>query len=130
MFVAHDQYAAGFFDVNTGGLPPEALRRQAVPQLLDKAKRFMDLRMSSKLTGRLMDLVREHMRRPTASSPRCSRSRSEAGNTRWRGRHPVPPRRGNYLCLKMKDRQFLYRMTMNAVSWTPSASCASTAATS
>ena len=82
---------------------------------LEKAKRFMDLRSSSKLTGRLMDLMREHM---------LSNSEfTESFVIREKGReHKVPVddilylrAEGNYLCLKLKDRQFLYRLTMNAV---------------
>ncbi|HPF68024.1 MAG TPA: LytTR family DNA-binding domain-containing protein [Flavobacteriales bacterium] len=112
---AHDQYALQAFDVNAVDYLLKPYDDERFHNSLDKAKRFMDLRMSSKLTGRLMDLVREHMQ--------ANSEFTEVFQIRERGReHKVAVddilylrAEGNYLCLKMKDRQFLYRMTMNAV---------------
>ena len=112
---AHDQYALKAFDVNAVDYLLKPYDDERFHNSLEKAKRFMELRSSSKLTGRLMDLMREHM---------LSNSEfTEHFVIREKGReHKVPVddilylrAEGNYLCLKLKDRQFLYRLTMNAV---------------
>jgi len=112
---AHDQYALKAFDVNAVDFLLKPYDDERFQASLEKARKFMELRMSSKLTGRLMDLVREHMH--------ANSEYVEVFNIRDKGReHKVPVdeiiylrAEGNYLHLQLKDRHHLHRMTMNAV---------------
>lgn len=112
---AHDQYALKAFDVNAVDFLLKPYDDERFQASLEKARKFMEMRMSSKLTGRLMDLVREHM---SANSEYV-----EVFNIRDKGReHKVPVdeivflrAEGNYLHLQLKDKHILHRMTMNAV---------------
>lgn len=112
---AHDQYALKAFDVNAVDYLLKPYDDERFFSSLEKAKRHIDMRMSSKLTGKLMDLMREHMH-----------AKSEYTETfviKEKGReHKIPVddivflrAEGNYLCLQLKDKHFLHRMTMNAV---------------
>jgi two-component system LytT family response regulator len=112
---AHDQYALKAFDVNAVDFLLKPYDDERFLASLEKARKFMEMRMSSKLTGRLMDLVREHM---SANSEYV-----EVFNIRDKGReHKIPVdeivflrAEGNYLHLQLKDKHILHRMTMNAV---------------
>ncbi|WKZ66112.1 MAG: LytTR family DNA-binding domain-containing protein [Flavobacteriales bacterium] len=112
---AHDRYALKAFDVNAVDYLLKPYDDDRFFASLEKAKRHIDMRMSDKLTGKLMDLVREHMH---------ARSEfTEVFTIRDKGReHKVSVAdihflraEGNYINLQLKDRHYLYRMTMNAV---------------
>lgn len=112
---AHDQYALKAFNVNAVDYLLKPYDDDRFFSSVDKAKKWMDLRMSSKLTGKLMDLMREHMH--------ANSQFIEHFTIKDRGRERQVPvseviyflAEGNYLHLQLKDRYFLYRMTMNAV---------------
>jgi len=112
---AHDQYALKAFDVNAVDYLLKPYDDERFHASLEKAKKFIDMRTSTKLTGKLMDLVREHMHSQSEFI--------EVFTIRDKGReHKVDVddliflrAEGNYLHLQTKDRHHLYRMTMNAV---------------
>ena len=112
---AHDQYALKAFDVNAVDYLLKPYDDERFFSSLDKAKRFIDMRLNSKLTGKLMDLMREHLH--------ANSDYTETFVIKEKGReHKVETANiiylraeGNYLCLQLKDRHFLYRMTMNTV---------------
>ncbi len=112
---AHDQYALKAFDVNAVDFLLKPYDDDRFQLSLEKARKFMEMRMSSKLTGRLMDLVREHMH--------ASSEYTEVFVIRDKGREYKVPvdeivflrAEGNYLHLQLKDKHHLHRMTMNAV---------------
>jgi two-component system LytT family response regulator len=112
---AHDQYALKAFNVNAVDYLLKPYDDERFFASLQKARKWMELRISSKLTGRLMDLMREHMH--------ANSEYTEHFVIKDRGReYQVPVTEivylradGNYLHLQMKDRHHLYRMTMNAV---------------
>ncbi len=112
---AHDQYALKAFDVNAVDYLLKPYDDDRFFSSLEKAKRFIEMRQSSRLTGKLMDLVREHMH--------TNNEFTERFTIRDKGReHTVRVddliylrAEGNYLNLQLKDRHFLHRMTMNAV---------------
>lgn len=112
---AHDQYALKAFDVNAVDFLLKPYDDERFHASLEKARKWIELRMNSKLTGRLMDLVREHMH--------SSSEYTEVFVIRDKGReHKVPVddivflrAEGNYLHLQLKDKHHLHRMTMNAV---------------
>jgi two-component system, LytTR family, response regulator len=112
---AHDQYALRAFDVNAVDYLLKPYDDERFMTSLNKAKRHIDMRTNSQLTGKLMDLMREHMH-----------AKSEFTETfviKEKGREYRVPvdeiiylrAEGNYLHLQLKDRHHLYRMTMNAV---------------
>lgn len=112
---AHDQYALKAFDRNAVDYLLKPYDDDRFFASLDKAKQHIDMRMNSKLTGKLLDLMREHMH---------ARSEyTEQFTIRDKGREYKVNvddiiflrAEGNYLCLQMKERNHLYRMTMNAV---------------
>lgn len=112
---AHDRYALKAFDVNAVDYLLKPYDDDRFFASLDKAKRHIDMKMSNRLTGKLMDLVREHMQ--------ANSEHIEQFVIRDKGReHKVNVSdilylraEGNYLCLQLKDRHLLHRMTMNAV---------------
>lgn len=112
---AHDQYALKAFDVNAVDYLLKPYDDDRFFASLEKAKKHIDMKMNHKLTGKLMDLVREHMH--------AKSEYTEVFTIRDKGReHKVNASdilylraEGNYLCLQLKDRHFLYRMTMNSV---------------
>jgi two-component system LytT family response regulator len=112
---AHDQYALKAFDVNAVDYLLKPFDDDRFMASLEKAKRFIEMRVSDRLTGKLMDLVREHMQ--------ANGTYTEHFTIKDKGReHKVKAEdilylraEGNYLCLQLKERSFLYRMTMNAV---------------
>jgi two-component system, LytTR family, response regulator len=112
---AHDQYALRAFDVNAVDYLLKPYDDERFMTSLNKAKKHIDMRTNSQLTGKLMDLMREHMH-----------AKSEFTETfviKEKGREYRVPvdeiiylrAEGNYLHLQLKDRHHLYRMTMNAV---------------
>jgi two-component system, LytTR family, response regulator len=112
---AHDQYALRAFDVNAVDYLLKPYDDERFFSSLEKAKRFIEMRLNSRLKGRLMDLVREHMQ--------AGNDFQEVFLIREKGReHKVEAANvvymraeGNYLSLQLKDRHHLYRMTMNAM---------------
>lgn len=112
---AHDQYALKAFDVNAVDYLLKPYDDERFFASLEKAKRHIDMHMNNRLTGKFMDLIREHMH--------AKSEYTEVFTIRDKGReHKVNVAdilflraEGNYLCLQLKDRHFLYRMTMNAV---------------
>ncbi|HMZ49379.1 MAG TPA: LytTR family DNA-binding domain-containing protein [Flavobacteriales bacterium] len=82
---------------------------------LDKAKRHIALRENDRLSGRFMDIMREHLH--------ARSEHVESFTIRDKGReHRVQVAdlvylraEGNYLWLQLKERHFLHRLTMNAV---------------
>lgn len=112
---AHDQYALKAFDLNAVDYLLKPYDDERFFASLEKAKKHIDMKMNHKLTGKLMDLMREHMH--------AKSEYTEVFTIRDKGReHKVNVSdilylraEGNYLCLQLKDRHFLYRMTMNAV---------------
>ena len=112
---AHDQYALKAFDVNAVDYLLKPYDDDRFFSSVIKAKKWMDMRMSTKLTGRLMDLMREHLH--------ANSEFTEHFTIKDRGRERQVPvsdivyllADGNYLHLQLKDRYHLYRMTMNAV---------------
>jgi two-component system, LytTR family, response regulator len=112
---AHDQYALRAFDVNAVDYLLKPYDDERFMTSLNKAKKHIDMRTNSQLTGKLMDLMREHMH-----------AKSEFTETfviKEKGREYRVPvdeiiylrAEGNYLHLQLKDKHHLYRMTMNAV---------------
>ncbi|MBX2977977.1 MAG: response regulator transcription factor [Flavobacteriales bacterium] len=112
---AHDKYALKAFNVNAVDYLLKPYDDERFHASLEKARRFIEMRMSTKLTGKLMDLMREHLQH--------NNTYTSAFNIKDKGReHKVRVEdlvylrsEGNYLCLQLKERHFLYRMTMNAV---------------
>jgi two-component system LytT family response regulator len=112
---AHDQYALKAFDVNAVDFLLKPYDDERFHASLEKARKWIELRQNSKLTGRLLDLMREHMH--------ASSEYTEVFVIRDKGReHKVPVdellflrAEGNYLHLQLKDKHLLHRMTMNAV---------------
>ncbi|MEO8066762.1 MAG: LytTR family DNA-binding domain-containing protein [Flavobacteriales bacterium] len=112
---AHDQYALKAFDVNAVDFLLKPYDDDRFAASLTKAKRWMDMRFSSKLTGKLMDLMREHMH---ANSEYTETIVIRERGREWRiGVDDIVFMRaeGNYLHLQLKEKHHLYRMTMNAV---------------
>lgn len=112
---AHDRYALKAFDVSAVDYLLKPYDDDRFFASLEKAKRHIDMKLNHRLTGRLMDLVREHMH--------AKSEHIEAFTIRDKGReHKVNVSdilylhaEGNYLRLQLKDRHLLHRMTMNAV---------------
>ncbi len=112
---AHDQYALKAFNVNAVDYLLKPYDDERFFASLQKARKWMDMRMSTKLKGRLMDLVREHLQ--------ANSEYTEHFTIKDRGREYQVPvseiiylrAEGNYLHLQLRDRHHLYRLTMNAV---------------
>ncbi len=112
---AHDQYALQAFDINAVDYLLKPYDDERFFTSLERAKRHLDMNVSRRLTGKLMDLVREHMH--------ANSEFIEHFTLREKGReHKVNVAdiafmraEGNYICLQLRDRHFLHRMTMNAV---------------
>ena len=112
---AHDQYALKAFDVNAVDYLLKPYDDERFFSSLEKAKKHITMHENNRLTGKFMDLVREHMHSHSEYT--------ELFTIRDKGReHKVNVAdilflraEGNYLCLQLKDRHFLYRLTMNAV---------------
>ena len=112
---AHDRYALKAFDVDAVDYLLKPFDDERFQLSVEKAKRFIDMRTNTKLTGKLMELVRDHMN---------TRSKfTEVFVIRDKGReHQVAVddlvylrAEGNYIQLQTKDRHHLHRATMNNV---------------
>ncbi len=112
---AHDRYALRAFDVNAVDYLLKPYDDDRFFASLEKAKRHIDMKLSNQLTGKLMSLMREHLH--ARSEHLESFTIREKGREHKVGVSDVLYMRseGNYLCLQLKDRHFLHRMTMNAV---------------
>ncbi|MCB0786453.1 MAG: response regulator transcription factor [Flavobacteriales bacterium] len=112
---AHDQYALKAFDVNAVDFLLKPYDDERFSASLQKAKRFMAMNENSRLTDKLLGLMREHMH--------AQSEYTEMFLIREKGReHKVHVddvvyfrAEGNYLSLQQAQRHHLYRMTMNAL---------------
>ncbi len=112
---AHDQYALKAFDRNAVDYLLKPYDDERFFSSTEKAKEHIDMKMNSKLTGKLLNLMREHMH--------AKSEYTEHFIIRDKGREykvhvddiVFLRAEGNYLCLQQKERGFLHRMTMNAV---------------
>lgn len=112
---AHDRYATQAFDVNAVDYLLKPYDDERFYVSLAKAKDFIEMRENKRLTGRLMDLVNEHLN--------TRREYTQIIVIKEKGReYRVPVKdilfiraEGNYLILQTKPRHYLLRMTMNMV---------------
>jgi two-component system, LytTR family, response regulator len=112
---AHDQYALRAFDMNAVDYLLKPYDDERFEASLHKARRWMEMRMNSKLTGKLMDLMREHIHSQSEFV--------EVFTLRDKGReHRIPSddviylrAEGNYVSLHVKDKHHLHRITMNSI---------------
>lgn len=112
---AHDRYALKAFDVNAVDYLLKPYDDERFLMGLEKARQFIAMRRSTQLTGKLMDLVREHLRPRSAFLDQFV-IREKGREYKVRVDDIVYLRaEGNYLYLQLKERHYLYRMTMNAV---------------
>lgn len=112
---AHDRYATKAFDVNAVDYLLKPYDDERFYTSLAKAKDFIEMRENKRLTGRLMDLVQDHLN--------TRREYTQVIVIKEKGReYRVPVKdilfiraEGNYLILQTKPRHYLLRMTMNMV---------------
>ncbi len=112
---AHDRYATKAFDVNAVDYLMKPYDDERFFTSLARAKDFIEMRENKRLTGRLMDLVQDHMN--------TRREYTQVIVIKEKGReYRVPVKdvlfiraEGNYLILQTKARHYLLRMTMNMV---------------
>jgi len=112
---AHNQYALKAFDVNAVDYLLKPYDDDRFHSSLAKAKRHIDMRMNTALTGKLMGLMRDHLH--------AKSDHTEVFTIRERGGELKVPvdeviylrAEGNYLHLQLQDKYLLYRNTMNAV---------------
>lgn len=112
---AYDHYALKAFEVNAVDYLLKPYDDTRFHASVAKARKLIAMNTSDKLTGRLMDLVRDHLHEHSDFI--------ETFTIRDKGRDHVVHvddvvclrAEGNYLKLVLADRSFLYRMTMNAV---------------
>jgi two-component system LytT family response regulator len=112
---AYDQYALKAFERNAVDYLLKPYDDERFFASLEKAKQHIDMRMNSKLTGKLLDLMREHMHAKSEYTEQFV-IRDKGREYKVHADDIVFLRaEGNYLCLQLKDRSHLYRFTMNAV---------------
>ena len=112
---AYDQYALKAFERNAVDYLLKPYDDERFFASLEKAKQHIDMRMNSKLTGKLLDLMREHMHAKSEYTEQFV-IRDKGREYKVNADDIVFLRaEGNYLCLQLKDRSHLYRLTMNAV---------------
>lgn len=112
---AYDQYALKAFEVSAVDYLLKPYDDARFHASVAKAKKLIAMSTSDRLTGRLMDLMRDHLHEQSDFI--------ETFSIRDKGRDHVVHvddviflrAEGNYLKLVLADRSFLYRMTMNAV---------------
>lgn len=112
---AHDRYATKAFDVHAVDYLLKPYDDDRFYTSLSRAKDFIEMRENKMLTGRLMDLVQDHMN--------TRREYTQVIVIKEKGReYRVPVKdvlfiraEGNYLILQTKPRHYLLRMTMNMV---------------
>ncbi|MCB9163347.1 MAG: response regulator transcription factor [Flavobacteriales bacterium] len=112
---AYDQYALKAFDRNAVDYLLKPYDDDRFFSSLEKAKKHIEMKLSSKLTGKLMDLMREHMHAHSEYTEQFT-IRDKGREYKVNADDIIYLRaEGNYLCLQLKERNHLYRMTMNAV---------------
>ncbi|MBL7946022.1 MAG: response regulator transcription factor [Flavobacteriales bacterium] len=112
---AHDQYATKAFDVHAVDYLLKPYDDERFYTSLARAKDFIEMRENKRLTGRLMDLVQDHLN--------TRREYTQVIVIKEKGReYRVPVKdilfiraEGNYLIIQTKPRHYLLRMTMNMV---------------
>ena len=112
---AHDRYALKAFDVKAVDYLLKPYDDERFLQSLARAKDFIEMQENKRLTGKLMDLVADHLN--------TRKEFSDVMSIKEKGReYRVPVKEiiwikaeGNYLVLQTKARHFLLRMTMNMV---------------
>jgi len=112
---AHDRYATKAFDVRAVDYLLKPYDDDRFYTSLARAKDFIEMRENKRLTGRLMDLVQDHLN--------TRREFTQVIVIKEKGREfRVPVKdilfiraEGNYLILQTKARHYLLRMTMNMV---------------
>jgi two-component system, LytTR family, response regulator len=112
---AHDRYALKAFDVNAVDYLLKPYDDDRFFTSLTRAKDFIEMRENKRLTGRLMDLVQDHLN--------TRKEYTQVIVIKEKGReYRVPTKdlifiraEGNYLVLQTKTRHYLLRMTMNMV---------------
>ena len=112
---AHDRYATKAFDVHAVDYLLKPYDDERFYTALARAKDFIEMRENKRLTGRLMDLMQDHMN--------TRREYTQIIVIKEKGReYRVPVKEilfiraeGNYLILQTKARHYLLRMTMNMV---------------
>lgn len=115
---AHDRYAVKAFDVNAVDYLLKPFDDERFHLSLSRAKDFIEMRDTKRLTGQLMDLVQDHMK--------ARQEFTEVFTIKEKGReYKVPAKdvlyleaEGNYIVLETKARRFLLRTTMNMVEST------------
>ena len=112
---AYDQYALKAFERNAVDYLLKPYDDERFFGSVEKAKQHIDMRMNSKLTGKLLDLMREHMHAKSEYTEQFiipDKGREYKVNV---DDIVFLRAEGNYLCLQLKERNHLYRLTMNAV---------------
>ncbi len=112
---AHDRYALKAFDLNAVDYLLKPYDDERFFTSLARAKELVEMRYNKRLTGRLMDLMQDHMK--------VRKDFTEVFVIKEKGReYKVPVKdvlfiraEGNYLILQTKTRHYLLRMTMNMV---------------
>lgn len=112
---AHDRYATKAFDVHAVDYLLKPYDDERFYTSLARAKDFIEMRENKRLTGRLMDLVQDHLN--------TRREYTQVIVIKEKGReYRVAVKdilfiraEGNYLILQTKARHYLLRMTMNMV---------------
>ncbi|MBP8824523.1 MAG: response regulator transcription factor [Flavobacteriales bacterium] len=112
---AHDRYALKAFDVRAVDYLLKPYDDDRFFISLARAKDFIEMRDNKRLTGRLMDLMQDHLK--------THQEFTEVFTIKEKGReYRVPVKdilwlqaEGNYIVLEAKARRYLLRMTMNMV---------------
>lgn len=112
---AHDRYALKAFDLNAVDYLLKPYDDERFFTSLGRAKDLIEMRHSKQLTGRLMDLMQNHLN--------VRKEYNDQFVIKEKGReYKVPVKdvlyiraEGNYLIIQTKTRHYLLRMTMNMV---------------
>ncbi|MFT3883971.1 MAG: response regulator [Flavobacteriales bacterium] len=112
---AHDRYALKAFDVNAVDYLLKPYDDERFFASLARAKDLIEMRTTTHLTGRMLELMQDHLR--------ARKDFTEVFLIKEKGREfKVPVKEilwlraeGNYLILQTKERHYLLRMTMNMV---------------
>lgn len=112
---AHDRFALKAFDLNAVDYLLKPYDDERFFISLTRAKELVEMRHNKRLTGRLMDLMQDHLN--------VRKEYNEVFVIKEKGReYKVPVKEvlfiraeGNYLILQTKTKHYLLRMTMNMV---------------